>query len=56
VAHGSVQYTFTSHRARRSIIVFKVAVSRRPHSQSSSGPVSRSKAFQIQSFGRFFFI
>src|SRR5262245_45524487 len=53
VAHLSVQYIFTSHLAKRSTIYFKVALSRRPYSQSSNWPVSRSSAFQIQSLLRF---
>ena len=44
----------TSHGARRSTSVFRVAASRRPHSQSRRWPVSRSRAFQIQSLCRFF--
>jgi hypothetical protein len=40
VPHCSVQWTFTSPDARRSTLCCKVAWSRRPHSQSSNGPVS----------------
>jgi hypothetical protein len=54
VAHRSVQYSFTSHCGRRLTSFFRVALSRCPHSQFSSYPVSRSGAFQIQSFWRFF--
>ena len=53
VAHLSVQYTFTSHGARRSTIFFRVALVTPPTFPVQQLPGVPIQAFQIQSFCRF---